>query len=118
MVRFPVFREYMRSLEGRNKRLELRRLSLRADLLEERSKSSGLEFRYLMQGDFLLFMRAEMEDEDGYSSWRPETSAFIFLGFIPLSRYLQDLYLQNILKKLSAFWLSTKRRPCRLAIKL
>jgi len=78
MVRFPVFREYMRSLEARNKRLELRRLSLRADLLEERSKSSGLEFRYLMQGDFILFMRAEMEDEDGFSGWWPETLLYLF----------------------------------------
>jgi hypothetical protein len=78
MVHFPVFREYMRSLEWRNQRLELRRLSLRADLLEERSKSTGLEFRHLMQGDFILFMRAEMEDENGYSSWWPETLLYLF----------------------------------------
>lgn len=78
MVSFTAFREYMRSLEARNKRLELRRLCLRADLLEERSKSSGFEFRYLMQGDFILFMRAELEDKDGYSSWWPETLLYLF----------------------------------------
>ena len=78
MVRFTVFREYMRSLEGRNQRLKLHRLSLRADMLEERSKNSGLEFRYLMQGDFILFMRAEMEDQDDYSSWWPETLLYLF----------------------------------------
>lgn len=78
MVGFHVFREHMRSLEGRNKRLELRRLSLRADLLEERSKSSGIKFRYLMQGDFVLFMRAEIEDEDRYSRWWPETLLYLF----------------------------------------
>lgn len=78
MVRFPVFREYMRSLEARKKRLDLRRISLRADMLEERSKSSGLEFRYLMQGDFILFMRAEIEYEDGYSHWWPETLLYLF----------------------------------------
>ncbi|WP_077278812.1 toll/interleukin-1 receptor domain-containing protein [Thioalkalivibrio denitrificans] len=78
MVRFPVFREYIRSLEARNQRLKLRRLSLRADMLEERSKNSGLEFRYLMQGDFILFMRAEIEDEDGYSTWWPETLLYLF----------------------------------------
>lgn len=78
MASFPIFREYMRSLEARNKRLNLRRLSLRADLLEERSKSSGLEFRYLMQGDFILFMRAEIEDKDGYSGWWPETLLYLF----------------------------------------
>ncbi|MEJ1407199.1 MAG: TIR domain-containing protein [Candidatus Sedimenticola sp. (ex Thyasira tokunagai)] len=78
MVDFTVFREHLRSLEHRSQRLELRRLSLRADLLEERSKSSGLEFRYLMQGDFILFMRAEVEDEDGYSGWWPETLLYLF----------------------------------------
>jgi len=78
MVSFTVFREHMRLLEHRNTRLELRRLSLRADILEERSKSSGLKFRYLMQGDFILFMRAEIEDSDGYSGWWPETLLYLF----------------------------------------
>jgi hypothetical protein len=31
-----------------------------------------------MQGDFILFMRAEMEDENGYSSWWPETLLYLF----------------------------------------
>lgn len=78
MISFTAFREHMRSLEHRNSRLELRRLSMRADLLEERSKSSGVEFRYLMQGDFILFMRAEIEDTDGYLSWWPETLLYLF----------------------------------------
>lgn len=76
MAGFPVFRKYIHSLDHRNKRLELRRLSLHADLLEERSKSSGLEFKYLMQGDFVLFMRSEIEDD--YSGWWPETLVYLF----------------------------------------
>lgn len=36
MLSFDVFREYMRSLDFRNERLNLRRLSVRADLLKER----------------------------------------------------------------------------------
>ena len=78
MKDFQVFREHMRSLEFRNQRLNLRRLALRADLLEERSKSSGIEFRYLMQGDFVLFMRAEIEDENEYAGWWPETLLYLF----------------------------------------
>jgi len=78
MVRFPVFREYMRSLEHRNKRLKLSRISLRADMLEARSKSTGLEFRYLMQGDFIVFMRAELEDEDDSYRWWPESLLYLF----------------------------------------
>ncbi len=76
MTGFPVFRKFIHSLDHRNKRLELRRLSLHADLLEGRSKSSGLEFKYLMQGDFVLFMRSEIEDD--YSTWWPETLVYLF----------------------------------------
>ncbi|MCB1866342.1 MAG: TIR domain-containing protein [Chromatiales bacterium] len=77
MVSFIVFREYMKSLEHRNKRLELNRLSVRADMLEQRSKSSGIEFRHLMQADFVIFMRAEIESEDYYSRWWPETLLYV-----------------------------------------
>ena len=71
MVQFPVFREFMPSLEKRNQRLELQRLSLRSDLLKERSQSSGIDFRYIMQGDFVLFMRSEIEQVD--FRWFPDT---------------------------------------------
>lgn len=77
MVSFIVFREYMKSLEHRNKRLELNRLSVRADMLEQRSKSSGIEFRHLMQADFVIFMRAEIESKDYYSRWWPETLLYV-----------------------------------------
>lgn len=78
MVGFSEFRKYAKSIEHRNKRLELRKLSLRAQLLEERSKSSGLEFRYLMQADFVLFMRAEIGNESQWIGWWPETLLYLF----------------------------------------
>lgn len=77
MVGYEVFRDYLRSLEHRNKRLDLRRLSVHADLLEQRSKSSGIEFRYLMQADFILFMRAEIQKIDMYTHWFPDTLLYI-----------------------------------------
>ncbi len=77
MVGFNVFREYMKSLDHRNTRLKLNRLSVRADILEQRSKGSGVEFRHLMQADFVVFMRAEIESEDYYSRWWPETLLYI-----------------------------------------
>lgn len=73
MVGFSVFREYMNSLEHRNKRLNLRRLSLRADLLKDRCTGVGIEFRHLLQADFVIFMRAEIVAEDDFSRWWPET---------------------------------------------
>jgi hypothetical protein len=77
MVGYDVFREYLRSLETRNNRLQLSRLSVHADLLEQRSKHSGIEFRYLMQADFVLFMRAEIVQSDFCSGWFPETLLYV-----------------------------------------
>ena len=77
MVGYDAFREYLRSLEHRNNRLELRRLSIHADLLEQRSKHSGIEFRYLMQADFVLFMRAEIMQADFYARWFPDTLLYV-----------------------------------------
>ena len=63
----------MPSLEDRKKRLGLRRLSLRAGMLKERCVGVGIEFRELMQADFILFMRDGIEHPDSGSGWRPET---------------------------------------------
>jgi len=80
MVFFHVFRQYMRSLEYRNERLKLRRLSLRADLLKDRASYTEIDFRYLMQADFVLFMRAELYWEGKLSeTWWPETLLYLDL---------------------------------------
>jgi len=47
-----------------------------ADILEQRSKGSGVAFRDLMQTDFILFIRAERESEN-YSFWWPATLVYI-----------------------------------------
>lgn len=78
LVSFTVFRQYVQSLEVRNKRLDSRRLSLRADLLKERNLGSGIEFRYLMQADFIAYLRAELQDVGDYDNWWPET--LLYLG--------------------------------------
>jgi len=79
MVPFSLFRHHLRSLEHRNKRLGLRRLSLHADLLEQRSKTSGITFRQLMQTDFSLYIRdcLDCTREDKYQDWWPETLLYI-----------------------------------------
>lgn len=46
---YGIFSTHLESFEQRNNRLNLKRLSLHADLLEQRNKHSGIEFRYLMQ---------------------------------------------------------------------
>jgi hypothetical protein len=81
MVSYSVFNQYMESLEYRNKRLNLHRLSLRADLLKERCQTTGIDFRYLMQADFILFIRTGLYAEDLYYEWWPET--LLYLGRFP-----------------------------------
>ena len=78
LVSFTVFRQYMESLEHRNQRLKLRRLSLQADMLKQRCSGIGIDFRYLMQADFILFIRAELEAETAWDRWWPET--LLYLG--------------------------------------
>jgi len=78
MVSFSIFRKYMRSLEYRNRRLNLGRLSLRADLLNKRCQTTGIDFRYLMQADFVLFIRGEVYSEESFDRWWPET--LLYLG--------------------------------------
>ncbi len=76
MVNCYVFRTYLHSLHHRNKRLELRRLDLRSDLLMERCKGSGIESHDLMQADFIIFLRVGLEAEDDYRQWWPYTLLF------------------------------------------
>ncbi|MBF8999768.1 SEFIR domain-containing protein [Vibrio nitrifigilis] len=78
MCGYYVFREYIKSLEHRNKRLKLNRLSVHADLLKERVKGSGLDFKHLMQADFLLFIRADLHKDNYYTDWFPDT--LLYLG--------------------------------------
>lgn len=77
MIPFVIFRQCMRSLEHRNKRLNSRPLSVRADLLEQRCKGIGVKFRHLMQADFILFMREEVDRPKGHWNWWPETLLYV-----------------------------------------
>jgi hypothetical protein len=71
-VSFFAFRAYMESLEQRNRRLQTDRVSLRADMLKSRSDNSGVEFRHLMQADFICYMRGLAEDKSDVLWW-PES---------------------------------------------
>jgi hypothetical protein len=73
IVSFTAFRQHMKSLVHRNERLGLRRLSLRADLLKERCQGTSIEFRHLMQADFVLFLRDRLHLR---KSWWPETLVY------------------------------------------
>lgn len=77
MVPFFVFRSYVKSLDYRNGRLELNRISLHADLIKERSSTSEFAFEQVMQADFILYIRScndNLPDTSRYYDyWWPET---------------------------------------------
>lgn len=79
MVRYSVFQKHLKALEHRNQRLKLNRLSIKADLLKERCNGTGIEFRDLMQADFVAFMRSEISSGSRYDRWWPET--LVYLGY-------------------------------------
>ena len=77
MVGYDIFREYLKSFEYRNSRLELRRLSLRADLLEQRNAHTDIAFNHIMQADFILYLRSSVLHRGEYSRWYPETMLYL-----------------------------------------
>ncbi|MBO0333366.1 TIR domain-containing protein [Sneathiella sp. CAU 1612] len=76
MVKFTEFRNYLRSLDYRNNRLKLNRISVHADLLHERSNGTGIEFNDLIQADFVLLLRGDHDASDSYDRWWPETLVY------------------------------------------
>jgi TIR domain len=75
MQQFGVFRHHLASLQYRIQRLKLNRLSLHADMLEQRSHASGLSLNDLMQADFILyfFEAISSHKENRRQSWWPDT---------------------------------------------
>lgn len=99
-VSYTVFRQGMKSLEIRNHRLNSNRISIRADLLEQRSKSSGVLFRHIMQSDFICFLRADLTNTGSYDGWWPETLLYATRHYGPFelfARSASKVYLSSIL---------------------
>jgi hypothetical protein len=67
---YTVFRNFLPSLQRRNERLQLRRLTLHADLLKDRVPARGVSLDDLMQADLVLFIRATALR---FNRWWPET---------------------------------------------
>jgi hypothetical protein len=71
MHAYAVFDDNLTSFDLRNKRLGLNRLSLRTDVLNQRAESGGLNFRYIMTADCILYLRSLTADDS--EIWYPET---------------------------------------------
>ena len=76
LTSYAFFVMGMRSLEHRNSKLALGRLSLRADMLSDGVKSRiDIKFNDIMQADLFLFLHSRIAS-DGYHLWRPVTLVF------------------------------------------
>lgn len=67
MRTYSFFHDYIKSFEQRNERLKLNRISLRAELLKQRAASNGLDFKFIMVADFILYLRSDFSGP--WSSW-------------------------------------------------
>lgn len=84
---FSDFRDHMESFQARNKKLG--RLSSRADLLKKRAESSGFDFKWLLQADFVLYLRATLND-DFYVQWWPETLIYATHAYGPMEIFARS----------------------------
>ncbi|HEX8584349.1 MAG TPA: toll/interleukin-1 receptor domain-containing protein [Allosphingosinicella sp.] len=72
---FTVFRQHPASLEHRNTRLKLNRISLQADLLKEAHPDGSMpSFEAIMQADLVLYLRGE--GQPTFYNWYPLTLAY------------------------------------------
>jgi hypothetical protein len=97
---YAIFSSNVRSLEYRNTRLKLNRLSLHADILERRSGVSGVPFRYLMQADFICFLRSDLVEIGFPDRWYPVTLLYAYHQTGPFevfARSMSRAYLRSAL---------------------
>jgi len=99
---FTCLKKHLSSLEYRNQRLKLRRLSIRADLLSKRSTFPGLSFNHLMQSDFVIFLRNSIDSirANIRQSWIPETLIYserFFRSFEIFARAQSEEYFKQLI---------------------
>jgi hypothetical protein len=107
VVPFGNISDYVEGLENRNKRLKLRRVSLRADMLNERHTKGELakivSMRQFVEADYFLFLREGFE-------WRPWS--VIYMDSQP-PRFLIEAslikYAEQLLRPLSVKDITTLR---------
>lgn len=78
-VSFVAFTGHLASFRARNQRLQLNRVSLKADLLKDRCAASGIEFNELMQAEFILFLRSSfnaIRSPKTLRVWHPESLVY------------------------------------------
>jgi hypothetical protein len=103
-VGFPVFNQACSILEKdwKNKR-QLRRMSIMADILNERATRKDVSFELLMQADLILFLRSVLHPRQDEKCWVPRTLVFRETGrrFELFAKGASKRYFEQLMKALS-----------------
>lgn len=75
MIGSSAFMHIMRAIDHRNQRLKTMWLSPVGNLIRDRCKGVGIEFHQLMQADFILYIRYELQD-NRFARWWPYTLVY------------------------------------------
>ena len=86
---FGAFRIPTESFDLRNRRLDSKRTSLRADLLEQRARNTRNQFSQVMEADFVCFLRNEIIKGNTMKVWWPETLLYTFKQYGPFDLFLR-----------------------------
>lgn len=71
-VRYTIFRNHCRTLDERNQRLKLNRLSVLADLMHQRASLKSIPFNDVMQAEAFLLLKSMVTPDFG-RPWYPDT---------------------------------------------
>ncbi len=72
----PAFNREVDSLESRNRRLDLKKVSLQAEIAKVRTDALGHAFVDLIQADLLLFLRSQVVPTGYHAVWYPMTLVY------------------------------------------
>lgn len=83
------FNNYCRVFEARKQRLNLNRISLRADYMKE-NYDARPTFDQIMQADFVLFLNDAFNSSDSYGQWYPDTLLFASNRYRPFDLFARS----------------------------
>ncbi|WP_210248446.1 hypothetical protein [Methylobacterium sp. WL103] len=72
MSTFREFVDHLQSIQANDQRQQARKISPQGSLLEKRSQGVGVEFRYIMAADFILFLAGSVRN----IRWYPFTLVY------------------------------------------
>lgn len=73
LTSFTVINQNVAILDWRNRQRKLGRLSLHADLLNDRCHGVNISFKEVNQADFLCYLKAMNDKSEDYNFWWPTT---------------------------------------------